>query len=151
MVKNLPALLETWVPSLGWDYPLEEGMATHSSILAWRIPWTEEPGGLQSKGSRRVRHDWETKHTHTSSYVWTVLCILSFIAFKGFPGGANGKEPTRQCRRHKGCGLIPRLRRSPVGEHSNLLQYSCLENSMDRGDWWATFQGHKESDSTEAT
>ena len=44
---------ETWVLSLGWDNPLEKGMATHSSILAWRIPWTEEPGGLQSRGSRR--------------------------------------------------------------------------------------------------
>ena len=59
MVKNLPALQETWVQPLGWDDPLEEDMATHSSILAWRIPWTEEPGGLQSMGSQRVRHDWE--------------------------------------------------------------------------------------------
>ena len=57
MVKNLPAMLETWVPSLGWEDPLEESMATHSSILAWRIPWTEEPGGLQSMGSQRVGHD----------------------------------------------------------------------------------------------
>ena len=48
MVKNLPAMLETWVQSLGQEYPLEEGRATHSSILAWIIPWTEEPGGLQS-------------------------------------------------------------------------------------------------------
>ena len=47
-----------WVPSLGWEDPLEEGMATHSSILAWRIPRTEEPGGLQSMGSHRVRYDW---------------------------------------------------------------------------------------------
>ena len=54
MVKNLPAMRETWVLSLGWDDPLEEGIATHSSILAWRIPWTEEPGGLQSVGSQRV-------------------------------------------------------------------------------------------------
>ena len=57
MVKNLPAVQETWVPSLGWGDPLGEGMATHCSILAWRIPWTEEPGGLQSMGSQRVRHD----------------------------------------------------------------------------------------------
>ena len=57
MVKNLPAMQETWVQSLGWEDPLEKGMATHSSILAWRIPWTEEPGGLQSMGSPRVRHD----------------------------------------------------------------------------------------------
>ena len=52
-VKNLPAMQETWVRSLGGEDPLETGMATHSSILAWRIPWTEEPGGLQSIGSHR--------------------------------------------------------------------------------------------------
>ena len=59
-VKNLPAmqeLQETQVLSLGWEGPLEEGMATHSSILAWRIPWTEEPGGLQSIGLQRTGHD----------------------------------------------------------------------------------------------
>ena len=62
-VKNLPAVQETWVQSLGGEDPLEEGMATHSSILAWRIPWTEEPGGLQSMGSQGVGHDRATKHT----------------------------------------------------------------------------------------
>ena len=56
-VKNLPAMQETWVQSLDWENPLEEGTATHSSILAWRIPWTEEPSGLRSPGSQRVRHD----------------------------------------------------------------------------------------------
>ena len=57
MVKNLPAIQETWVQSLDWEDPLEEGMATHSSILAWGIPWTEEPGGLQSLGLKRVGQD----------------------------------------------------------------------------------------------
>ena len=61
VVKNLPANEEMWVQSVGQADPLEEGMATHSSTLAWRIPWTEEPGGLQSVGSQRVRHDWATK------------------------------------------------------------------------------------------
>ena len=56
-VKNLPAMQETWVLSLGWEDPLEEGMTTHSSILAWKIPWTKESGRLQSIGSQRVRHD----------------------------------------------------------------------------------------------
>ena len=56
-VKNLPAMQETWVRSLGQEDALEKGMATHSSILAWRIPWTEEPGGLQTMGSQRVGHD----------------------------------------------------------------------------------------------
>ena len=54
MVKNLPAVLETQVRSLGVEDPLEKGMATHSSILAWRIPWTEEPGGLQSMGCKEI-------------------------------------------------------------------------------------------------
>ena len=62
MVKNLPAMQETWVRSLGCEDPLEKGMATHSSILAWRIPRTEEPGGLQSTGSQTVEHDKEAKH-----------------------------------------------------------------------------------------
>ena len=57
MVKNPPAMLETWVQSLGWEDPLEEGTATHSNILAWRIPWTEEPGGPQSIGLQRVGHN----------------------------------------------------------------------------------------------
>jgi len=57
MVKSLPAMQEIWVSSLGWDDPLEKEIATHSSILAWRIPWTEEPGGLQSMGLQRVRRE----------------------------------------------------------------------------------------------
>ena len=56
-VKNPPATQEAWVRSLGWEDPLEEGKATHYSILAWRIPWIEEPGRLESMGSQRVRHD----------------------------------------------------------------------------------------------
>ena len=72
MVKNPPAMQEIWVQSLGWEYPLEEGMATHSSSLAWRIPWTEEPGGLQSMGCKsQTRLTWaesdmpERLSTHT--------------------------------------------------------------------------------------
>ena len=65
MVKNLPAMKETWVQSLGQEDTLEKGMATHYSILAWRIPWTEKPGGLQSMGSQIVRHNWAT-NTFTS-------------------------------------------------------------------------------------
>ena len=57
MVKNLPEIQEIWVQSLGWKDPLEKSMATHSSILDWRIPWTEEPSGVQSTGSQRVGHD----------------------------------------------------------------------------------------------
>ena len=57
LVKNPPAMQETWVRSLGWEDPLEKEMATHSSILAWKVSWTEEPGGLQSMGLQRVGHD----------------------------------------------------------------------------------------------
>ena len=64
LVRNLPAMQETWVQSLGQEDPLEEGMATHSSVLAWRIPWTEEPGRLLSMGSQRVRHDLVANTSH---------------------------------------------------------------------------------------
>ena len=57
VVKRLPTMRETWVQSLGWEVPLEKEMATHSSILAWKIPWMEEPGRLQSVGLQRVGHD----------------------------------------------------------------------------------------------
>ena len=63
-VKNLPAMQETQLRSLGWEDPLEEEMATHSSILAWRIPWTEEPGRLQPLGLQKLEHDLATEQTH---------------------------------------------------------------------------------------
>ena len=59
-IKHLPAVQENWVRSLGWEDPLEKERAIHSSTIAWKIPWTEEPGGLQSMGSQRVGHDWAT-------------------------------------------------------------------------------------------
>ena len=64
---------ETWVQSLGWEDPLEKGMATHSSILAWRIPWTEEPSGLQSMGSQRANTTEQLTHTHTPSLLVLLL------------------------------------------------------------------------------
>ena len=78
-VKNLPAMQETWIWSPGWVNPLEKGMAIHSSILAWRIPWTEKPGGLQSTGSQRVRHDWATNTTAVAS--------IEMQCFHRFTGG----------------------------------------------------------------
>ena len=66
MVKNLAAVLETWVHSMGQEDTLEKEIVTHSSILALEIPWTEEPGGLQSMGSQRVRHDLENRRTSTN-------------------------------------------------------------------------------------
>ena len=70
-------LQDTWVPSLGWEDPLEEGMATHSNIVAWRIPWTEEPGKLQSLGSQRVRHDGGSKHKH----IITLTVLFLYYAY----------------------------------------------------------------------
>ena len=65
MVKNPPAMWETWVQPLGWEDSLEKAMTTYSNNLAWRIPWTEMPGRLQFMGSQSIGHDWVTKHIHT--------------------------------------------------------------------------------------
>ena len=69
-LKRMPAMRETWIWSLGRKDPLEKEMATHSSILAWRIPWTEEPSGLQSTGSLRVGHDWATSLSLSTFLHW---------------------------------------------------------------------------------
>ena len=63
---------ETSIQSPGWEDPLEEGMAIHSGIFAWKIPWTEKPGGLQSIGSRQVPHDWAYTHTHTHTQAQSI-------------------------------------------------------------------------------
>ena len=78
MIKHLPAMRETWVRSLGLEDALEKEMATHSSILAWRIPWTEEPGGLQSMRSQRVRHDWATHFHFQAGWQYTALMCSFF-------------------------------------------------------------------------
>ena len=83
-LNRLPAMWETWVWSLGVEEPLEKEMATHSSIFAWRIPWTEEPEGLQSTGSQRVRHDWAT-----SLSLWHKKGLSG-----GFPGGLVVERPS---------------------------------------------------------
>ena len=74
-VKNQPAMQEIWVRSLGFEDPLEKGMAAHFAILAWRISWTEEPGGLQSMGSQKVGHDWAI-NTFT---FWIVYVLFHFL------------------------------------------------------------------------
>ena len=79
MVKNPPAMLETWVQSLGWDDPLEKGMATHSSILSWRIPWTEEPGGLQSMGHKESDMTELLTLSHLHIVVYCHRFIILFI------------------------------------------------------------------------
>ena len=72
---------ETWIRSLDWEDPLEKEMATHSSTLAWKTPCTEEPGGLQSMGSQRLRHDGVTEHTHTHTPRYSFI-QSSFNALK---------------------------------------------------------------------
>ena len=123
MIKNLPTMQETEVWSPGQEDPLEKEMATHSSIFAWRILWTEEPGMLQSLGSQRVRHNWVTNRMDLPKYSLVVqglgLCALTA----------------------EGAGSIPGLGRSPGEGNGNPFQYSCLENSMDRGAWQATIHG----------
>ena len=82
MVKNLPARQETQVRSLSGEDPLEKGMATHSSILAWRIPWMEETGGLHSTGSPRVRHSWAS-----NTFTFTSLPVASVTSEKLYSSG----------------------------------------------------------------
>ena len=113
-VKHLPAMQETWVPSLGQEDPLEKEMATHSSILAWRIPWTEEPGRLQSRGSQRVRHNWATSLSFS---------FFSQVALVNTPPVSAGYAGNTGWGRTPGVG------------NGNALQYSCLKNSTDRGAW----------------
>ena len=119
VVKHLPTMWETQIWSLGQKDPLEKEMATHSSILAWRIPWTEEPGGLWSMGLQRVGHDWATK-------------LSTFISLKGFSCGSAGKESARNAGH---LGLIPWLGRSPGEGNSYLLQYPGLESQRVGHNW----------------
>ena len=77
IVKRLPVMQETQVRSLDWEDPLEKEMATHSRILAWRIPWTEEPGGLQSIGSQRVLYDLATKQQTFAYFKYLLHAIVS--------------------------------------------------------------------------
>jgi len=85
MVRNLPALQKTWVRPLGWEDPLEKGMATHSRTLAWRIPWTEESGWLQSRGLQRVGQHWATNiyiciHRYIQLYLLICLFLYSVLS-----------------------------------------------------------------------
>jgi len=84
MVNNLPTVQETQVRSLGWKDTLEKGMVTHSGIPAWRIPWTEDPGGLQSLGWQRVGHDWATNHHY--------IGVSTFSSAAPRPGDINQQQ-----------------------------------------------------------
>ena len=140
-VKWLFAMRETQVRSLGWEDPLEKEMATHSSILAWKIPCSEEPGKLGSMESQRVRHDWATSLSPSLySHFGTSQMVL---VVKNLPSNAGDVRDM---------GLISGSGRSPRGGHGNPVQYSCLENlhgqrSLEGYSTWCL----KESDMTEVT
>ena len=166
VVKN-PAMQETQVHSLGQEDPLENEMVTHSSVLAWETPWTEEPAGLYACGRQRVGHNlptkqWQSRPTHSGkatagfkfeqgqphpmpkskreeNKVWGASQVALMV--KNLPAKAGDAGDS---------GLIPGLGMFPGGGNSNPLQYSCLKNSMDKrslagyNPW-----GCKESDTTE--
>ena len=142
-VKKPPTMQDTQVTrvwSLGWEESLEEGMAMHASILAWRNPWMEEPDGLQSMGLQRVGHnlsDWTCIYTHTPVLL---------------PGKSHGWRSLVGCSLwgRWELGTTERLHFhfsfSCIGEgNGNPLQCSCLENSRDGGAWWAAVYGVAQS------
>ena len=112
MVKNPPAMQETQVRSLCQEDPLEKAMATYSSILAWRMPWTEEPGGLQSMRSQRVRDNWRTStstffpvakalgYQYRGSWVWSLIEELDPTSPTKDSHAATGKQPKQNTDCH---------------------------------------------------
>ena len=119
-LKLLPEMWETGVQSLGQEDPLEKEMATPSSIFAWRIPWTEQPGRLQSTGLQSQAG---------LSYFTFFLSLSRALYPQGLPWRLSGKESTCQCRRHS---FDPWVGKIPAVGNGNPLQYSCLENSMNK-------------------
>ena len=105
-----PAVQEAWARSLYWEEPLEEGMTTHSRVLAWRIPWTEEPGGLQSTRLQRVGHDWAIKHStaYVNKYIPHMFMVRktrkagmlqSLGLQRAWDDLATEQQPQRACTR----------------------------------------------------
>ena len=135
-VKDPSVMQEVWVWSLGWEDPLEGGIATHSNILVWRTSWTEEPGGLQSIVSQRVRHNWSNlalPHIHKARHR-TVYILYSYLYFLF-------KEKI-----YSPISIYMYVEWLWLGEgNGNPLQCSCLENPRDRGVWWAAVYGVTQS------
>ena len=134
---------ETWVQSLDGEDPLEKEMATHSSILAWEIPWTEEPGGLQSQS---VRQDWACIYTalaenamapHSNTLAWKIPWMEE-------PGRLQSMGSLRVRRDGATSLSLFTFMHFGVG-NGNPLQYSCLENPRDGGTWWAAVYGVAQS------
>ena len=145
MVKNLPAMQEIGVRSMGWEDPLQKGMATHSIILAWRIPWTEEPGAWSLAGCspwvQRVGYDWAT-NTHTS---------VVYICQSQSPNSSHPSFPTLMsiCLFSMSVSLfsVLQIRSSMCGcvLHEIKNQYRCLSCFFERDEWyWETFVSYWE-------
>ena len=141
-VKNLPATRETWVQFLGWEHPLKKEMATHSSILAWRIPWTEESSGLQSVGLQIVGHDWAI-HTHTHTHTQRRPYLM------GFPGDSWWRIclPKQKTRVWSLGGEDPL--EEEAANHSSILTWEipwteepCMLQSMGSPKSWILLAGH---------
>ena len=125
-VKHLPAVQETWVRYLGWEDPLEKEMATHSSTLAWKIPWTEEPGRLLSMGSQRVRHDWATSLHFTSLMIQINFFITTGTSVKTFVDESELFAKLLHCPLH--CNKIIHLCKVLNKRNKNESNYSILHS-----------------------
>ena len=145
--NNLPTMQETWVQSLGREDPLEKGMATHSSILAWKIPWTEEPGGLESMKSRGARHDRAAKTHSGNALLQSMQKQRDHAHAAERKAAVTGAEPTRsrirsspsprlQEKKPKGASCSPwtRAAHSPMWFLSSL--HRSLSNIQAAGDLW---------------
>ena len=137
-LKHLPGMLETWVWSLGREDPLEKEMATHSSILAWRIPWREEPGRLQSMGSQRVGHDWATSLTHPLTHSNTVGGSVNWYNHHGEQYGGSLKRTwehiSGENSNSKRC-MHPHVYSSVIYSNQDLeATYVLTDRQMDKED-----------------
>ena len=126
--KNLPRMQDICFQFLGKEDPLEKGRATHSSILAWRIPWTEEPGRLQFMGSQRIRHDWKNN-------------TFIFIYSLGLPRWLSGKQPSHQGKSRRRLKFHSWVRKIPWRMKWQPTPASLPGESRDRGGWQATVFG----------
>ena len=164
MVKNLPVMQEIWVQSQGWEGPLEKGMATHSSILAWRIQWTEEPGGLQSMRLQRVGHNWVT--FTFALYIYICMYSLWEVGSCDYGGWQVPRSAVSRLELQESywCGSKAKANRLDIQEshcftwgakagegNGNPLQCFCLENPMDRSLVGCRLWGRTESDTTDVT
>ena len=116
MVKRLPTMRETWIQSLGWEDLLEKEMATHSSILAWKIPWMEDPVRLQSMGSQRVRHDWAT------------LLSISLLGMESWVEGIRREMPGVSVLVHQSC---------PTLWDPSVANQASLSMEFSRQEYWS--------------